>query len=418
MAQTYKFGNGTWATKKGSTLAYSDTNNAFKPLPFNFTRNSIATRVNKEGLIEVVGNDIPRIDYTDSTEGALLLENSSTNLITYSEDFSNSTWAKLDTTITSNEILSPIGLIDVSKLTDNNNNARHGLLIPFIWASGIQSVCSVYAKKGTSSKLVIGSTSNAQGSFFDLETETIVNTGSFVGSMVSVGNGWYRCSTVFTAPSNYNLIIGMYSVAGNLYYTGVGSDIYIFGAQLEVGSYATSYIPTNGSTVQRAAETCNGSGNSEVFNDSQGVLFANIAALSDDGTFRNISINNDTTAQAIRIYYRNIDYKLTVLIASSSSASVTLDVPKSTQFLKIAIKYILNNVEIYVNGFLVNTISSVAMPIGLNQLDFDIDNQLRFYGKTKEIGYYDTILTDAELETLTSYRSLNEMVTELNLNAL
>ena len=81
MAQTYKFGNGTWATKKGSTLAYSDTNNAFKPLPFSFERNSIATRVNKEGLIEVVGNDIPRIDYTDSTEGALLLENSATNLL-------------------------------------------------------------------------------------------------------------------------------------------------------------------------------------------------------------------------------------------------------------------------------------------------------------------------------------------------
>ena len=80
MAQTYKFGNGTWARKKGSTLAYSDTNNAFKPLPFSFERNSIATRVNKEGLIEVVGNDIPRIDYTDSTEGALLLENSATNL--------------------------------------------------------------------------------------------------------------------------------------------------------------------------------------------------------------------------------------------------------------------------------------------------------------------------------------------------
>ena len=81
MAKTYKFGNGTWARKKGSTLAYSDTNNAFKPLPFSFERNSIATRVNKEGLIEVVGNDIPRIDYTDSTEGALLLENSATNLL-------------------------------------------------------------------------------------------------------------------------------------------------------------------------------------------------------------------------------------------------------------------------------------------------------------------------------------------------
>ena len=50
-------------------------------------------------------------------------------------------------------------------------------------------------------------------------------------------------------------------------------------AQAEQGSYASSYIPTNGSTVQRAAETCNGSGNSEVFNDSQGVLFADISVL-------------------------------------------------------------------------------------------------------------------------------------------
>ena len=82
MAQTYKFGNGTWATKEGSTLAYNDENENYKPLPFNFERDSIATRVNKEGLIEVVGNDIPRIDYTDSADGVLLLEPSRTNLIT------------------------------------------------------------------------------------------------------------------------------------------------------------------------------------------------------------------------------------------------------------------------------------------------------------------------------------------------
>jgi hypothetical protein len=62
MAQTYKFGNGTWATKKGSTLAYNDENNNFKPLPFDFTRSTGATRVNKQGLIEVVSNNEPRID--------------------------------------------------------------------------------------------------------------------------------------------------------------------------------------------------------------------------------------------------------------------------------------------------------------------------------------------------------------------
>jgi hypothetical protein len=119
MAQTYKFGkDGNWATKKGSTLAYSDTNNAFKPLPFSFERNSIGTRVNKEGLIEVVGNDIPRIDYKYSTDGALLLENSSTNLITYSDDFSNAAWSPTPSlvTVTSNQFISPNGTLNADRL--------------------------------------------------------------------------------------------------------------------------------------------------------------------------------------------------------------------------------------------------------------------------------------------------------------
>ncbi len=88
MAQTLKFGNGTWATKKDSILAYNDENENYKPLPFNYTGAGKGTRVSKEGLIEVVENDRPRIDYTDSAEGALLLEPTRSNLITYSEDFS------------------------------------------------------------------------------------------------------------------------------------------------------------------------------------------------------------------------------------------------------------------------------------------------------------------------------------------
>ena len=88
MAQKLKFGNGTWATKKGSTLSYNDEGGNFKPLPFTTTRNSIATRVNKEGLIEVVGRDVPRIDYTDSADGVLLLENSATNVLPKSNNFS------------------------------------------------------------------------------------------------------------------------------------------------------------------------------------------------------------------------------------------------------------------------------------------------------------------------------------------
>jgi hypothetical protein len=81
MANTLKFGNGQWATKVGSTLAYNDEGGNFKPLPFNFTRSTSATRVNKDGLIEVVTNNKPRIDFLNDSNGALLLEPSRTNLL-------------------------------------------------------------------------------------------------------------------------------------------------------------------------------------------------------------------------------------------------------------------------------------------------------------------------------------------------
>ena len=117
MANTFKFGNGNWATKEGSALAYNDENNNFKPLPFDFTRASGATRVNKDGLIEVVGSNEPRIDFLNDSKGALLLEPSRTNLIEYSEDFGNSFWTKSNATVISNNVISPNGTLNASSIT-------------------------------------------------------------------------------------------------------------------------------------------------------------------------------------------------------------------------------------------------------------------------------------------------------------
>ena len=63
MANTLKFGNGEWYGKKDTILAYNDENSNYKPLPFDFSRASNATVVNKAGLIETVGSGEPRVDF-------------------------------------------------------------------------------------------------------------------------------------------------------------------------------------------------------------------------------------------------------------------------------------------------------------------------------------------------------------------
>ncbi|MDA9908053.1 LamG domain-containing protein [Flavobacteriaceae bacterium] len=417
MAQTYKFGNGTWATKKGSTLAYNDEDNNFKPLPFSFERNSIATRVNKEGLIEVVGNDIPRIDYTDSSEGALLLENSSTNLITYSEDFSNAAWTKNNSSVTSG-FTSPDGTTNAFKLIeDTSSTTEHRV---YVSMTSSVSTYSIRAKVGERSWIYI--VAGGLGAYFDLENG-IIGTSNTNANIKALSNGWYECS-ILTAVLNGSTANIMIAKGNGLeVYTGDGtSGVYIYGAMLESNSFSTSYIPTSGSTVQRAAETCNESGNSEVFNDSQGVLFADMAALSNDLTNRFISLTDGSNDNRVLFGYRASSNQVFARIEGNNSASVDLtNVVSDTEIvIKLAIYYDSSfNYKMYLNGFLVDNAIGTDSIIGLDRFDFtNAAGTENFYGKTKEIAYYDTALTDEELEYMTSYRSLNEMVTELNLNAL
>ena len=157
MAQKLKFGNGTWATKKGSTLAYNDERGNFKPLPFTTTRDSIATRVNKEGLIEVVGNDVPRIDYTDSADGALLLEPARTNLVTYSEDFSN--WNTIQSSLTSDYGISPDGSTNSTRFVFSSSNQSLELTV-----SASNVIATIYIK-GTIGETIQFGTNGAEEIF-------------------------------------------------------------------------------------------------------------------------------------------------------------------------------------------------------------------------------------------------------------
>ena len=125
MGKTLKFGGGVWATKKGSTLAYNDEDGNFKPLPFTYTGAGKGTRVNKEGLIEVVENDRPRIDYTDSEDGVFLLEKAATNLFPYSNKF-DTDW-NLNNITTTNEQIGVGGSSDAWKITASSGSGEKKL---------------------------------------------------------------------------------------------------------------------------------------------------------------------------------------------------------------------------------------------------------------------------------------------------
>ena len=422
MAQKLKFGNGTWANKEGSTLAYNDENNNYKPLPFSFTRDSIATRVNKEGLIEVVGRDIPRIDYTDSADGVLLLENSATNSLVQSNKFDTS-WTLSNVSVLGNQT-GVGGSIDAWKLSANNGSGEKKMYVGA--SSGTQSI-SIYAKKGTRDYLWLRGVTGGFNKrvFFNLSNGIIEANEAISAEILNMGNGWYRCSAVFNQDGGYEFQIGIAEDDNTVYYTDDGTgNIYVQYAQAESGSYPTSYIPTNGSTVTRAADTASGAGNSEVFNDSEGVLFTELSRFKQTGVvdFLSIGIFGSADTNAISFKFRN---SLNVFYASieSTLGSPRTDLNYTFQDIslntKIALKYKSNDFALWVNGYEVATDSSGYVPTGLKQLKLgNFSGTEPFKGKTKEVGYYDTALTDEELEYLTSYRSLNELVTELNLNTL
>ena len=406
MSATLKFGSGQWATKKGSTLAYNDENGNFKPLPFTFDRSTSATRVNKEGLIEVVSNNEPRIDFLNDSKGALKLEPSRTNLVTYSEDFANSSvWGEVNTTFTDNETQSPSGIL-TGKLTRNVTTFSCIRDATVSTVLGTTYVFSAFYKKDTETTINHGVLNQTTGYVtFNFDTETISITRNDNSDTISTdgfgfekyANGWYRVYLKFVRKA------GSFQAQVARQDSGViGQSTFIYGAQVEQGSYATSYIPTQGSIGTRVAETCSDAGNDQVFNDSEGVLFAEIEG-NEDGTNKFITISDGSIQNRVTIIFLSNNIVAQVRASNSEVFYQTTSGISIENYNKIAVHYKTNQCKLFVNGFQIgSTDTSAAMPSGLNTLEFkDGSGVSPFYGSTKQIQYFDTALTDAELISLT-----------------
>ena len=414
MSNTLKFGNGLWATKEGSTLAYNDENGNFKPLPFDFTRATSATRVNKQGLIEVLRNNKPRIDYKDSTKGALLLEPSRSNLYSYSQDFSKAAWTKINTSVIPNSTISPDGNLSGDFIQENTLNASHDIRHNVTTVvSGLQYTYTVFVKKsdvGQARNLSFYIAGPNGAISFNTTNGTFFSIGSVDSySSEDYGNGWWKVQITDTAVStSFNVIIILNN--GTTIYTGDGiSGVYLWGAQLEQGSYATSYIPTSGSAVTRVAEVCNNGGNEQVINSTEGVLYVEMKSDFNDAATKRISISDFTNNNRLTLYF-NVSTNLigTVIVTAlgGSPSSLSYVVPSFSTYNKIALKYKTNDYALWINGvevdteligntFAQNVLKTIRFEQGAGGLHY-------FYGNTKDVRVYNTALSDSELQALTS----------------
>ena len=412
------------AYKAGKLYSLKPTNGSGD---FDFTRSGNATRVNSGGLIELVSTNVPRLNYPliDGVVNgcpSLLLEPQRTNLVTYSEDFSNAAWTKSNSLITSNSVISPDGTLNADKLVENTSTGSHQVYDVLITASGNFSN-SIFVKAAERSKIRINSGSNSFRVDFDLSNGTVISEVGATGNIVSISNGWYKCdiswNTVIVSAQYF--LISLLDDSGTQSYQGDGtSGIYIWGAQLEQGSYPTSYIPNYGTALgaTRSAETCNNAGNVNTFNDSEGVLYAEISSQTlSSGNDRVLSISDGTINNRIFIGFREnaggVIYCF-VVVGGVTQANYNTNITSLNTYSKVTLKYKQNDFSIYVNGFKVyeDTSGSIFPNGTLSNLSFNQGiSSNNFYGNTKQIQYFNTALNDSDLETLTSWDSFSDMAT-------
>jgi len=323
--------------------------------------------------------------------GSWLLEPQSTNLIPYSSDFSNVGWIKSGSSVESG-YLSPSGETNASKFTAINTDPY--LLDAISGVTNLTYSASLYIKGTTST---IGKTAR----LWIIRDNVVFHNEDF-----TITDIWQRISTTKTFTSTPTSFVSLRVDLPNTN-VSIGDETYIWGAQLEAQSYATSYIPTNGAANTRLQDIADNSGNSSLIDSTEGVLYAEIAALANDLTFRGLSISDGTTSNACRIYYRNSSNRMQFLftVGGASQVSSTFDLADIKDYNKIAFSYKQNDFKIYINGVKVITDTNGIVPSEntFNKLSFNRgDNGEVFYGKAKAVAVYKEALTDAELQSLTT----------------
>jgi hypothetical protein len=344
-----------------------------------FTLNSIS--------IKKISQDtnLPRINYEGGC-GSWLWEPQSTNSV-FQSNLLNPVSGGV---VTPNAAISPDGTTNAIKV-NFSTGVNSGCLIYIGGSSAAASTeytFSFYAKNFS-----------GDGKFrLRLDTDT---QATLVNEDFTATSEWVRYTSTFTtdaAASSFGSGTRFRKFTNN-------NEVLFFGIQLEQQSFATSYIPTTGSTVTRNQDLCTGSGSVSLIDSTEGVLYAEIARNDNSGNVGGIQISDGSINNNLRIFFNQDDTVsvITRVGGSNNVVKTAQSITSSTAMNKFALVWKLNDYKLYYNGAeLWSDTSASVYPVGtLNNLEFK-NQTVPFNGKTKCLAVWKEALTDAELTSLTT----------------
>jgi len=355
----------------------------------------------------------PRIDYDATNLGTakgLLIEEQRTNLAQYSDAFNDAYWARTGVpTVTANTFISPSGEQTADTIT-GSGSVFAGVYKHITSTNAATYTSSVYVKSGTSPFVVILVNAGSGGAWFNLTTGAKGSTSGTVAAydIFPVGNGWYRVWVSAVANGTTNATIWIAPASADTVTSGTGS-VYAWGAQVELGSFATSYIPTAASTVTRSADVPSVGTGQFPYNSTEGTIVVNVSTFDTTSNLpTHVNLSDGTTSNYIRVNASPTAYKLRNFVRSGGVDVVNATSGGATvanEPFKVGVYYKANSFNSSVNGAISTEVTTGAVPSAATTLSLGnwfTSAGTFLNGHIRQITYTPRRITNAELQQKTS----------------
>jgi hypothetical protein len=350
--------------------------------------------VSNVSVKESTKNNLARVDY-DGTASSLLVEPERTNELLQSNQF-DTTWNQSGTLTSGQD-----GVGGSTNAWKFQNPGATSSMFQYDTTSGVQTMSAYFKKNSNYGVRLYAFGSVNCWAYFDLNNGAVVSTGNSTAKIETAGADWFRCSMTF---DQTNTRCDFY-VTNNAEVQVLG-DYTIQYAQVEAGSYATSYIPTDGGTVTRVQDQYSKTGISNLINSEEGVLFVEMAALTSLVTLNNwLTITDGTASNSIAIVFETTG---TTTARIESGGVTQAYIAKSGDYSisrKLAFKWKVNDFAFWIDGVEIGTdvSGSTFSADTLNSLQLTYGSGGNYTnGKVKQLQVFKTALTDSELATLTT----------------